>query len=79
MDFFTLENDEKLSEVPRSCSRHLAFWDFRLAGQLGTSYMINYFYPTRPRAFWLIFFKKDESRRCVIVSPEVTSLRKKRE
>jgi len=44
--------------------------------------MINYFYPTRPRAFWLkwenVFFKKDESRRYVIVSPDVTSLRKKK-
>ena len=78
MDFFTLESDENLSEVP-SCSRHLASWDFRLAGQLlGTSYRMNYFRPTRPRAFLLNwesdFFKKDESRRYVIVSPYVSSL-----
>ena len=50
MDFFTLESDEKLLEVPY-CSRHLASWDFRLAGQLlDISYRINYFLPTRPRA-----------------------------
>ena len=55
MNFFTLESDENLSEVPsNSCSRHLAFWDFRLAGQLlGISYRMNYFDPTRPRAFLL--------------------------
>ena len=78
MDFFTLESDENLSEVP-SYSRHLASWDFRQAGQLlGTSYRINYFRPTRPRAFLLKwesdFLKKDESRRYVIVSPDVSSL-----